>query len=357
MRGMPDAELRDLAATVAVARLVLGPEGRASRRRRTSSTPSTTLLLRAGIDDWGGVSPVTPDHVNPERPWPQIDELASGPAAAGFDAARAAHDLPGVRAAAASRGSTRGSPRTSPRWPTRDRPGRSRRASRRAARGRSRTAASRQRPHRPARRHRHRRPHRRPPRRLRHRLRRLGRGRRARSSRRGTPRRRGRDVAGRAAAGRRGPGRAARPGARGRGAGAVRRGRRRRWTSCAGIADDVRRDAVGDDVTYVVNRNINFTNVCYVGCRFCAFAQRERDADAYRLSVEQVADRAEEAWRGRRHRGVHAGRHRPEAAGHRVRRPGAGDQGAGAGHARARVLADGDRHRRGEGRRVRSATG
>ncbi len=64
----------------------------------------------------------------------------------------------------------------------------------------------------------------------------------------------------------------------------------------AGIADDLRRDAVGDDVTYVVNRNINFTNVCYVGCRFCAFAQRERDADAYRLSVEQVADRAFEAW-------------------------------------------------------------
>jgi FO synthase len=63
------------------------------------------------------------------------------------------------------------------------------------------------------------------------------------------------------------------------------------------IADDLRRDAVGDDITYVVNRNINFSNVCYVGCRFCAFAQRERDADAYRLSVEQVADRAEEAWR------------------------------------------------------------
>ncbi|MEE3919739.1 hypothetical protein V2I01_19945 [Micromonospora sp. BRA006-A] len=40
------------------------------------------------------------------------------------------------------------------------------------------------------------------------------------------------------------------------------------------LADDARRDAVGDDVTYVVNRNINFTNVCYVGCRFCAFAQR-----------------------------------------------------------------------------------
>jgi FO synthase len=63
-----------------------------------------------------------------------------------------------------------------------------------------------------------------------------------------------------------------------------------------GLADQARRDAVGDDITYVVNRNINFSNVCYVGCRFCAFAQRERDADAYRLSLDQVADRAEQAW-------------------------------------------------------------
>jgi FO synthase len=52
----------------------------------------------------------------------------------------------------------------------------------------------------------------------------------------------------------------------------------------------------GDEVTYVVNRNINFTNVCYTGCRFCAFAQRRTDADAYSLSLDQVADRAEEAW-------------------------------------------------------------
>jgi FO synthase len=49
-------------------------------------------------------------------------------------------------------------------------------------------------------------------------------------------------------------------------------------------------------VTYVLNRNINFTNVCYVGCRFCAFAQRRTDADAYTLSLEQVAERAAEAW-------------------------------------------------------------
>ena len=80
----PDADLDDLAATMAVARLVLGPEdaapGPAEPRRRASSR----LLLRAGIDDWGGVSPVTADHVNPERPWPAIDELAARSAEAGF---------------------------------------------------------------------------------------------------------------------------------------------------------------------------------------------------------------------------------------------------------------------------------
>src|SRR6516165_5445783 len=75
MRGVPDAELSDLAATIAVARLVLGPAA------RIQAPPNLIgdqygLILAAGIDDWGGVSPLTPDHVNPERPWPQIEELA-----------------------------------------------------------------------------------------------------------------------------------------------------------------------------------------------------------------------------------------------------------------------------------------
>ncbi len=61
------------------------------------------------------------------------------------------------------------------------------------------------------------------------------------------------------------------------------------------LADQLRRDTVGDDVTYVVNRNINFTNICYTGCRFCAFAQRKGDADAFTLSASEVADRAWEA--------------------------------------------------------------
>jgi FO synthase len=61
------------------------------------------------------------------------------------------------------------------------------------------------------------------------------------------------------------------------------------------IANELRQRVVGDEVTYVVNRNINFTNVCYTGCRFCAFAQRRTDADAYTLSIEQVRERVREA--------------------------------------------------------------
>ncbi|HXW91581.1 MAG TPA: 5-amino-6-(D-ribitylamino)uracil--L-tyrosine 4-hydroxyphenyl transferase CofH [Terriglobales bacterium] len=62
-------------------------------------------------------------------------------------------------------------------------------------------------------------------------------------------------------------------------------------------ADFVRRELVGNLVTYVVNRNINFTNVCFVGCKFCAFSRGPRETDAYFLSLEQVAQKAIEAWR------------------------------------------------------------
>ncbi len=64
----------------------------------------------------------------------------------------------------------------------------------------------------------------------------------------------------------------------------------------AGLANEIRRERVGDTVHFVVNRNINFTNVCYTGCRFCAFAQRRTDADAYSLSLDEVGSRAEQAW-------------------------------------------------------------
>ena len=61
------------------------------------------------------------------------------------------------------------------------------------------------------------------------------------------------------------------------------------------VADELRRRAVGEVVTYVVTRNINFTNVCYIGCRFCAFGKPARSPEAYTLSLDDIAARAREA--------------------------------------------------------------
>src|SRR3981081_790490 len=63
-----------------------------------------------------------------------------------------------------------------------------------------------------------------------------------------------------------------------------------------GVADQLRRQTVGDAITYVVNRNINFTNVCFVGCSFCGFGRGPGAADAYALSFEEVVRRTREAW-------------------------------------------------------------
>ena len=61
------------------------------------------------------------------------------------------------------------------------------------------------------------------------------------------------------------------------------------------VADAVRKSDVGNDVTYVVNRNINFSNVCFVGCRFCAFKRQRWEADAYTVPVEHLLARVQEA--------------------------------------------------------------
>src|SRR5574341_2508355 len=60
-------------------------------------------------------------------------------------------------------------------------------------------------------------------------------------------------------------------------------------------ANQLRKALVGDVVTYVVNRNINFTNVCFVGCKFCAFSRGPREADAYFRSFDEVAEKTGEA--------------------------------------------------------------
>jgi FO synthase len=291
MRGMPDAQLHDLAATIAVARLVLGPKA------RIQAPPNLidgeyALLLRAGIDDWGGVSPLTPDHVNPERPWPQIEDLARRTAAAGFELRErltiypeyARRGVPWLDARLVPHVAALADPDTGLAVPEAVPVGLPWQEPDDAPGGRVNLHAE---------------------------VDTLGRS---------ADRRSDFDsvygdwsqVAARVAAPASGtfPERvraglalaASRPDAllapdHEEAALALFGCDGAALDELARIADDLRRDAAGEDVTYVVNRNINFTNVCYVGCRFCAFAQRERDADAYRLSTEQVADRAEEAWR------------------------------------------------------------
>jgi len=296
MRAMPDAELHDLAATVAVARLVLGPKARVQAPPNLIAG-EYDLLLRAGIDDWGGVSPVTPDHVNPERPWPQIEELARRSAAAGFTLRErltiypeyVRRGVPWLDPRLAAHVAALADPETGLAVQSAMPEGRPwQEPDETAPGGRINLHAE---------------------------VDTLGRSADRRSdfdSVYGD----WSEVAAHAVA--------ARPAAQSpRLDSAVLTGLRLAESDPAAllqeqhegaalalleadgtaldelarIADELRRDTVGEDVTYVVNRNINFTNVCYVGCRFCAFAQRERDADAYRLSVEQVADRAEEAWR------------------------------------------------------------
>ncbi|HEX5730120.1 7,8-didemethyl-8-hydroxy-5-deazariboflavin synthase CofG [Microbacterium sp.] len=85
MQDSADAELLEYVAAVAVARLVLGPHMRVQVPPNLSDPAEFELLLRAGADDWGGVSPLTADHVNPERPWPHLSELAQRTADLGFE--------------------------------------------------------------------------------------------------------------------------------------------------------------------------------------------------------------------------------------------------------------------------------
>ncbi|MEU4425323.1 bifunctional FO biosynthesis protein CofGH [Actinoplanes sp. NPDC024001] len=290
MRGMPDAELRELAATVAVARIIMGP------RARIQAPPNLIddefpLLLRAGIDDWGGVSPLTPDHVNPERPWPQIDLLAEKSAESGFelrerltiypeyvrradegwlDPRLAAH----VTALAAPDGLARTVNPVGRPWQEPEETFGTGRTDLFAAIDTEGRTGDRRSDFDDV----------------------YGDWDEVAAHLKAAPRSMPTDVVA-----------ALKLAADDPGALLLEKHEDKAMAlfnadgpaldELARIADDLRRQVNGNDITYVVNRNINFSNVCYVGCRFCAFAQREKDADAYRLSVEQVADRAEEAWR------------------------------------------------------------
>ncbi|UYP20042.1 bifunctional FO biosynthesis protein CofGH [Rhodococcus sp. Z13] len=290
MRDADDADLDEFLAAIAVARLVLGPGMRIQAPPNLVSLDECKALLAAGVDDWGGVSPLTPDHVNPERPWPNLDVLAQVSAEAGFElteriAAQPKYVLAGqpwidpritahVQALADPRtGLARdvipsGLPWQEPDidWESSGRidlnseidvTGRNteHRSDLGSAFGDWET--------------------------VREQVLALG------SS---APVRLDSDVLSALRSAERDPGGCtdaeyiALANADGAGLEAM-----------VALADQLRRDTVGDDVTFVVNRNINFTNICYTGCRFCAFAQRKGDADAFTLSTSEVADRAWEA--------------------------------------------------------------
>ncbi|WP_242889330.1 bifunctional FO biosynthesis protein CofGH [Actinomadura litoris] len=286
MRDTPDAELEELAATIAVTRLVLGPKARVQAPPNLVAD-QFALMLRAGIDDWGGVSPLTPDHVNPERPWPQIEELAERTAEAGFALRERLTIYPEyVR---------RGEPWLDPRL-----------AGHVAALADPATGLAREDAVLEGR------PWQEPDggfeasgrTDLHTAIDTAGRttDRRddfdevygdwdALKDRMAAPTRFDADVKAALAAAERDP-----AGLSDDEALALLHAEGPELDALAGLADDLRREASGDEVTYVVTRNINFTNVCYTGCRFCAFAQRRTDADAYTLSLQQVGDRVDEAW-------------------------------------------------------------
>jgi FO synthase len=230
--------------TIAVARLVMGPAATIQAPPNLADPASLGLLIAAGINDWGGVSPVTPDHVNPERPWPQIETLRAATEAAGkalverlaihpaFARAPAAWLDPSLRSPVLRLSDAEGLAREGP-WISG-----------------SPTPITRPCPAAP--------------------------------------------IAPLLDAARRGEepteaGLVALFAARGRQADAV-----------IATADALRAEACGDAVTYVVNRNINYTNVCGFGCRFCAFSKGRGQAALrgrpYDLDLGEIARRSAEAW-------------------------------------------------------------
>ena len=290
MADVPDAGFDDFLATVAVARLVLGPDMRIQAPPNLVSPGECRALLSAGVDDWGGVSPLTPDHVNPERPWPALDELAELTAAAGFELVQRLTAQPKyVQAGAAwidprvaGHVAALADPETGfaadvhpvglP-WQEPDEAAESlgRTDLHTAIDAEGRRSATRSD---------------------------LGsafgdwdsiRARAGELVAR-APERLDTDVASALRSAERDP--AACSDAEYL---ALATADGPALEAVAALADALRRDVVGDDVTFVVNRNINFTNICYTGCRFCAFAQRKGDADAFSLSAQDVADRAWEA--------------------------------------------------------------
>ncbi|HEX2050210.1 MAG TPA: 5-amino-6-(D-ribitylamino)uracil--L-tyrosine 4-hydroxyphenyl transferase CofH [Actinomycetota bacterium] len=263
MAGHPEPGAADMRLALALARVVLGPDVGVQAPPNLSPGEYGTYL-DAGLDDWGGVSPVTPDHVNPEAPWPKLDELRRVTEERGFlllerlavypryCATPAALDEwvdARLRGAVLDASDAEGFRRVDAWYAGADEP---------------------------------------------------------------PPERAARAVEAARAGAFRVPGRVARRAL----AAALDRAeagdeldedelallftaRGAEAERVYAVADELRRATVGDDVTYVVNRNVNYTNTCYYRCGFCAFSKGPKSLDLrgepYLLAPEEVARRALEA--------------------------------------------------------------
>src|SRR4051812_34184859 len=244
----PEPDLDDLLWTIAAARLIL-PEDVHVQAPPNLSPGVYEELIAAGIDDWGGVSPVTPDHVNPEAPWPQIEVLAQRTAAMGKVLVQRLPVYPSYAF-------------DIDRWCSQDIATRVRRAI--DAEGWARedewapglTVLPRQR------------------------LPQLDRVDPAVS-----------EAVSKAVTGKRLDE-----------AEVVRlfAARDADYEHVITAADALRQSVSGDVVRYVVNRNINYTNICYFRCRFCAFSKGKKHealrGEPYDLALDEVVRRSCEAW-------------------------------------------------------------
>ena len=262
----PEPAVDEIELAIALARLIMGPKV-GIQAPPNLSPEEYGRYLDAGLSDWGGVSPVTPDHVNPERPWPKLDELEDVTRARGFLLLQRLAVYPDFVA----------EPDALHRWVDP------------ALHARVLDAID------------------------------------AEGYRRpedeawfsgvdvAPPDRAALTVEAARAGAWRVHGRVSRPPL----VDALTRAERGDELSeseltllfsargvelerLISVADEMRKDAVGDTVTYVVNRNINYTNMCYFRCGFCAFSKGPKSlnlrGEPYLLSPEEVADRAQEAW-------------------------------------------------------------
>jgi FO synthase len=255
MAAAAEPDLDDLLWTIASARIIFGPH-MAIQAPPNLSPGKLGTLIGAGINDWGGVSPITPDHVNPEAPWPHLAALAQATEAAGKVLVERLTAYPSyVRDADTwmSEGVKTAVIRAS------DAEGLARADSWSPGAGDARLPEP------------------------------LSRRASARTALNVSPRIR--DLCARASEGT-----------------ALTEFEIADLFAARGddlvfvlrSADEVRRRVNGDEVTYVVNRNINYTNVCYFRCQFCAFSKGKMSENLrgapYDLELQEIGRRSVEAW-------------------------------------------------------------